>query len=566
MNVFENLIVELKEEKLLEQTVMDTDWDLDANDKHPDDTEDPSHIKDEIMLPDESTQLSARLEGIEELEIAEYDLHLGKSLDSVEVDIEQVQVNVPIIETPNSGQDFYRKRAIGEISNLQMVEHVLTGVEREYMKIAPNVFDDFDAKKTLNLFLRIAEDENSPEHQQAEIDLMRETETWCAHLANRDRKVPVSSLRQYCERSRPALSSQALIALARFYRNLPHSETVRAKFDFVITRLFTRPTVDGCRVSLFTPSETLNHINTLYREWSSIALYTADDDESKVLLTALSFEDLAIEAENARSFDHLLETDFFGRVRNFKSSISELFYAPNVTAAAIDANMRIGNAYVTLIDRERQKMDSESIQSKYGNIHDDSVSDGAARTMELGDLLRERTESDEIEARIDEAAEAADAEADAIAEASAAAEEKSDAAVRGINIGSPFVQNLIRQILNINKFLLGASVILIVSSFGVVIYSDTTVAEQPTSSGVRVATIEDPELVEYIGTARISGEIFYGILKPEWDKLPKEKRHEFVKKALDAGKEKGYTQVNLMTKNGKSVAFASPTRIEIAIQ
>ncbi|MEO6051846.1 MAG: hypothetical protein ABIP78_11005 [Pyrinomonadaceae bacterium] len=47
------------------------------------------------------------------------------------------------------------------------------------------------------------------------------------------------------------------------------------------------------------------------------------------MLTALSFDDLAIEAENAGSFDQLIESEFFSRLRLFKESISELFYAPN---------------------------------------------------------------------------------------------------------------------------------------------------------------------------------------------------------------------------------------------
>ena len=71
-------------------------------------------------------------------------------------------------------------------------------------------------------------------------------------------------------------------------------------------------------------------------DWSSVPLYTADSDETNVLLTALSFEDLGAEAEGASNFDQLITNDFFGRLRLFKESISELFYAPSVTAAAID--------------------------------------------------------------------------------------------------------------------------------------------------------------------------------------------------------------------------------------
>src|SRR5215211_2808609 len=102
-----------------------------------------------------------------------------------------------------------------------MVEHVLTGVEREYLHVVPKVYDVFNAKKALQIFLNIAETADSEEHKAAELALMQETETWGIALLERDHNIPVSLIRQYCENSRPALSSQAMLALARFYRNAP---------------------------------------------------------------------------------------------------------------------------------------------------------------------------------------------------------------------------------------------------------------------------------------------------------------------------------------------------------
>ena len=100
-------------------------------------------------------------------------------------------------------------------------------------------------------------------------------------------------------------------------------------------------------------------------------------------------EELAVEAEKAESFDALIESDFFGRLRLFKESISELFYAPIVTGAAIDCNIRIGNAYVDLIGREQAKMDGSSIQEKYGELDGQSVSDAAGRTLDLAEIIRQ---------------------------------------------------------------------------------------------------------------------------------------------------------------------------------
>ena len=74
---------------------------------------------------------------------------------------------------------------------------------------------------------------------------------------------------------------------------------------------------------LFSRDKMLGHIKTLYAEWSSIPLYSAEGEESNIALSSLSFEDLTKEAEFAENFDDLIRSDFFGRLRLFKESIAE---------------------------------------------------------------------------------------------------------------------------------------------------------------------------------------------------------------------------------------------------
>jgi len=62
----------------------------------------------------------------------------------------------------------------------------------------------------------MAHETNTTEHAQAEFRLMQETENWYSALSHRDKYITVAHLRRYCETSRPALSAQALISLARF--------------------------------------------------------------------------------------------------------------------------------------------------------------------------------------------------------------------------------------------------------------------------------------------------------------------------------------------------------------
>lgn len=553
MNVLEDLIDELKEENLLEKTAFDVDRESDAD-------------FDEIVVSDapnaSETKPGMARNGssssfIEDVEPAD---------DAVDDEVSTLSMSEPSSapRKPRNGTEFYKKRAVGEVSNLQMVEHVLTGVEREHLKIVPHAFDDFNAKKALNAFLHVSENENSGEHAEAEFALMTETEAWCTALAERDHKIPVSSLRQFCENSRPALSSQALLALARFYRNLPYSETVRAKFDFVITRLFSRPTEHEKRVCLFTRDETLNHINTLYREWSSIALYSADDDESNVLLTALSFEDLSIEAENASNFDRLLESDFLSRLRLFKESISELFYAPIVTVAAIECNIRIGNAYVELIAREREKMDAASLRLKYGDLYDQAVSDAAARTLALVEILRENPHAVDAAETIVAPTKTKRPVVPAKTPAPVTAA-RPKPTVKPVKRRSPFFNNLLDNALSVNKTFLAVAVLLIAASVGLYVWANYFVTDEMTTAGVKTVEMENPILKEHIKTARVSGETFYALMLPSWDLLPKEKRLEFLQKVYQVALEKGCKQVNLTSNEGRPAGYASATRREVVM-
>ena len=537
MNVFEDLIVELEEENLLEKTAPDVGRKTAAGRKKA-----------------REPQPNGKPENSFEIEPA--------PVTSAAV-AEQEQSPVP--RKPRNGNEFYKKRAIGELSNLQMVEHVLTGVEREYMKIVPNVYDDFVAKKALNSFLNVSENENSEQHAEAEFALMTETESWCSALGIRDAHVPVSSVRLYCENSRPPLSSQALVALARFYRNLPYTELVRSKFDFVMTRLFSRPDEHGTRVSLFEREDILNHINTLYKDWSSIALYSADEDESKVMLTALSFDDLATEAENTSTFDTLVERGFFGRLRNFKESISELYYSPHVTAAAIECNVRVGNAYTKLLSLEREKMDAESIQTKYGGENDQAASDAAGHTLNLVSILSEipapvRSSEDEPtlstptgeQERVDANALTSMRPLEQVAKSKREKRER-----------PAFFGNLVENALSMNRWFLGVSIGLIAASFAIYLWSNFGAPGDATTKGVQTVAMENPVAQEHVNTSRISGETFYALMQPSWDMLPKEKRTEVLQAIYQTATEKGCKQVRLTSRDGKAAGYATSTRSEV---
>ncbi|MGB7201501.1 MAG: hypothetical protein WBD16_04455 [Pyrinomonadaceae bacterium] len=531
MNVFEDLIVELKEENLLEETIFDIAEDEIAL------LTDFENEADSAEISTEASVVAPEIVGNDEASVPE-----SKSKKK---------------KKAKGSREFFKKRAVAEVSGLQMVEHVLTAVEREYMKVRPDAFDDFNVKRSLNAFLQLP-DSDAEEHKKSEFELMQQTEAWFSALTVRDNNIPVQHLRQYCENTRPALSSQAMLALARFYRNSPYSEPVRAKFDFVITRLFSRPTGGERRKPLFSRDEALGHLNTLYREWSSVSLYTADDDLSKIALAALSFDDLMGEADNAAHFDDLIESDFFGRLRLFKESIAEMFFAPDVAIAAIEANIQIGNRYVKLIDLERQKADADVIQSRYGDLDSETISDAAARTLELVELLR--SPLDVEEEYFEKAEEEPEPLERIILDTSTMEPEPEPQSM----ITLPgFLNNIKQNAFQVNRWLLAVSILLIAGSIGLYVWANFVADEKVPTTGVQAVNLDNAVFKEHIKSAKVAGETFHAVLLPSWNDLSKEKREEYLKKILQAGPSMNFKRVNLLKADGKQAGFASAARVDV---
>lgn len=545
MNVFEDLIVELKEENLLEETIFDTAG-VPAN-----------KVADKDKAADVETDHDTDGDETDASDLAEVSGETHHEIVGNNEAPEPTESKSEKKKAAKGSREFFKKRAVAEVSSLQMVEHVLTAIEREYMKVKPHAFDDFNVKRDLNAFLHLP-DSDIEEQKKTEFSLMQQTEAWCSALASRDNNIAVQHLRLYCENTRPALSSQAMLALARFYRNSPYSEPVRAKFDFVITRLFSRPVSGERRKPLFARDEGLGHLNALYREWSSVPLYSANDDLSNITLTAMSFDDLTAEAEGVAAFDDLIENDFFGRLRLFKESISEMFFAPEVTIAAIEANVSIGNAYVKLIDLERQKADVDVIQSRYGDLDDETISDAAARTLELVDLLRAPLD---VEEELFETAEPEEEPLERIILDPLPTPAEPQPAPRIVLPG--FVNNLKENAFQVNRWLLAVSILLIMASVGVYIWANYMVEEPPPSAAVKAVNMDDAIFREHLKGAKISGETFHGILLPSWNDLSKEKREEYLKKIMQAGPAMGFKQVSLLKHDGKPAGFASAARIDV---
>ncbi len=553
MNIFEDLIDELKENNLLEETVIEAHstekkpLTSQANTEETDvvyatevEEVDVINIDGTDLMTDSDSAFDPNFESTSQENSTEV------STDKIEFETNQV---VSGDKTAN-GVEFYRKRAIDEVSFLQMVEHVFAGIEREQMKIVPKPFDDLEVKKVLHTFLQVSKETNTSGQAQAEFQLLQETENWYSALTHRDKRISINHLRRYCETTRPPLSSPALISLARFYRNSPHSEPVRGKFDFVVTRLFSRDVENDRREMAFSREELVNHLKEFYAEWSSIPLYSSDADDSEILIIALKFEDFITEAKVAGNFDELIKNDFFNRLRLFKKNTGENFFSPLVVAAAIESNIKIGNSYVELLERE--KSNKTNFEDKYGFLHDQTISDATGKTFQLVELLSRKAEKAKpVELPVETLKETK-------SETKSVKEKSKSESYSTSKINKRETKNLF----SVNKWLLTATIFSIIASFGIYFWANSYDTEAKTANVVAV-NLDNSSLKENIQTARISNDIFFGIVLPSWDELAQTKKEEILKKIIAIGGEKNFKQVQLLNAKGKTVGFATNEKVEV---
>lgn len=504
MNVFADLIEELKEENLLEETIIDL------------------------------KRKAAEANGLTSNGSARADVAAARSSDdTADGPSGPVETGDVVDEV-----EFYRRRAMEEVSSLQMVEHVISGIEREHMKMNPAVYDDLAIKKALHRFLQVSADITAPEYSDAEYSLMHEAESWFTALARRDANISVANLRRYCENSRPVLSSQALMALGRFYRNSPFSEAVRGKFDFVMTRLFSREAEGERRKLLFSRPEMIGHIRTLYANWSSLSLYPREEHSEGIGSVVGRFDAFVKEVEAAENFDSLIESDFFNRLRLFKEETAEMFFASEVLAAAMECNVRVGNRFIDLLEAEREKDNTDRIEEKYGYSYDTIISSAASKTLFLVELLKGETK----------------AEPEACAELPE---------VKKITLELDAAPPAQKRRAGVNKWLLAATIIIALLSVGIYLWSSNS---GPEASGVQEAkTIEIPSgnLKKHLRFARRSDETLYGMAQPTWIALSEDEQRELLNEAFAFAQSIGLKRVNILNEKGRTIGYATKDKAEI---
>ncbi len=554
MNIFEDFIEELKEENLLENTVIETNRSAKPVFSNKfDEASANAALKDDVIIENDDTE--PEIIQVKADSFFKYSEQTEPSAGQLSPDaIQNVSfdagtqnkwVKPEEQKKPVNQAEFFRNRATNEVLALQMVENILAGVEREILNLVPKLYDELPVKMALHDFLQISGKINSPEHAQSEFHLMQETESWYSALTHRDKNVKVGNLRSFCENSRPALSSQALIALARFYRNAPYSEAVRSKFDLILTRLFSRDAGRGKRNLTLSRDKLIEQIGKLYADWSSIPLYAADEDDSGIVLGAMKVEDFMTEADNAASVEELVKNDFFNRLRVFKESTQESFFAPLLAAAVVESNIRIGNRYAELLEKENGN--AEMLEEKYSLLHKQTISEVICKTVAIKDFLNDQpVKPIQLQPK----------------KAVSAQTEPTKAENPKTEVGQKKYKNE-NKLFKVNKWLLALTIITLLGTSGLYFWVESISDEVKLSTNVKNVNLDNPALKEHIQTARISSDTFYGVVLPSWDGLPGEKKQEILSQVMLLGSEKGFVRVNLINRQGKTVGFASPEKVEV---
>jgi hypothetical protein len=511
MNVFEDLIVELKEENLLEETIIERPLEASA------------------LL--HGAQAQSNGNGSAD--------HNGNGKPSVEFRIETPHKE-KYRAAPKS--EVISAKLADQVAALQLIEFVIAASDRANGGHSIG-FDELTVKKALHHYGQTAGDPDSDEFFEAESTLISSINAWEADLTDRDSRIPPTALRKYAENANPPLSPQALFAVLRFYRGVPVSESSYAKFDFIVTRLFSK-FVDGERRDLLCPrGEIVRHLTQRYAEWGMEGFKSIPADDPDVALLGLSFDDFRAEAEASASFRELVSSKFFERFLELKRSAGALYFVPLVTAAAIEANLRISTKVSDLVSAEKER----NGMARLSGVDRVLVSDAIARTFDPG------TPSD--------IADNTDTDQPPVAAHPKTRTPKPirEKKTKRMGQGSSSAKNLF----GINKWLLIVTVLAVIASLGIYVWAEYYANEPQTASNVKTLPIGDPEIKPFIRTAKVSGTILYAVVTPGFEQLSQEQQTDLAKKLQQQGVQNGYERVAILNGEGKTIIYASASRVEV---
>ena len=522
MTVFEDLIVELKEENLLEETVISVDESAPAG--------------------------MFALQPAEEHDFAD----LIETNDAQTADLEDEKAR----KQSNRKAVSQLNEIVEQMATYQTVEHIFGSIQGPGSGNGGG-YDELAAKKALHATQQASADPESPEFENAVEELRSQVAIWQSSLAARDESISVGTMRKYCETCQPALSAQALFSLARFNRSNAFTEGSRRKYEFVVTRLFSRPAEDHKRTPICSREEMLSHLRSRFSDSfeSYSRLYSGPVDIAPFVT---QLDQFTAEAEHVLDLDQWLSSDFFDRLNDFKETTREHFFVSDVTAAAMACNIVVLNKLADLVLEMRAGGDVSHLPGKY-LATSDSVSNAIARSFDLSILIGDN-EEEESEVDVEE-----------ISAPNPASNDRIDRELverrRPVNQQKPKKtagqKSFLSGVAQTNKWLLVATVLAVLLSGGLYFWADQYADTSEVATSVQKVDMINSEFKDLLQEGRISSETFYAITQPAWEGLPRETQEQAVQKIFNAYSQKGCKRVSLINNRGQAVAFASSSRVEV---
>jgi hypothetical protein len=444
----------------------------------------------------------------------------------------------PIVEVKNEALETACKRALDEVSALEMSQQVMAMIERSIKKPLVKDYNNTSVKKYLHELFSLSPSTSSEEVNGMEFIFWQEVQLWRSALSQRDSFISVSDLRHYCETSRPPLSEQALLALARFYRGVPASEKTTSKFDLIITRVFSKDEEDGARRLSAARTSVTETLNDLYKEWLGISPQNVLEEE-KISQALAGLNEFISKAEKAGNFEALIADNFFGTIKDYKKGLNKVFYAPQVVAAVVDCNIRVGNRFVELLESYKQ---AKKAEGRLGDPVDPVLEEAVTETTNRS--LKAVYEAKKQYAKLEEQRERQ------------RQLEKETFVLPEIHVSAPVRKTKNDGFFGINKWLLICGFVGILLSGTMYLWAEYGSAD---SAGAKSAQkLNEKELPggEFLTAARVNNNSFFGVVTPKWSGLPEDAKKKVLGDLVSAGKEKGYSQVSLLSNDGRLVGQA----------
>jgi len=211
-----------------------------------------------------------------------------------------------------------------------------------------------------------------------------------AALADDDRLIPPSTLRQFFERVK-AGDEELLLSILKFYYYAPSlAPDEMDKVDFLLTRLGTRKATDG-EAALRSPDE-LARLSDALLGLTDRAPVTADEVQSVISLLDLLRRDL----EACERFEDLTRKKTLENIRTLKHRMGAAFYSAEVMKAILESNVAVKKKFQLLYKEEERRIleASRDVIAKERDLEKDPR---FVSPQFLEDLERFRKDKDEFE-------------------------------------------------------------------------------------------------------------------------------------------------------------------------